>query len=310
MALTILAGTPNEPLAHGICRALGVTPCARTIERFPDSELHVEIDQGVRGRDVYLVEPMSAPVDEHVMELVFLTDACRRAGAARVTAVMPYFGYARQDRRASGREAIGARSTANLLEAAGVERVVTLDLHAAAIEGFFQIPVEHLTAARLLAEAVSVTADSVLVAPDLGALKLAERYQAHLRVPVAVIHKSRITGSDVLLRALIGNVKDRAPIIVDDMIATGGTIEAAVKGVLDAGCKRDVTVVATHLVLAGAALARLQALHLRQVVGANTVAPAHALPDRFRIVDVAPLIASAIERLHSGQTLERLLAHV
>jgi len=151
MTLTVIAGSANVPLATSISAALGVKPCERTVQRFADGELHVAIEESVRGQDVYIVQPTSPLVDEHVMELLFLADACRRAGAARLTAIVPYFGYARQDRRASGREAVGARVVADLIETAGVARVVAIDLHAPAIEGFVHIPLEHLSAARPLA---------------------------------------------------------------------------------------------------------------------------------------------------------------
>lgn len=307
MTLTLIAGTANLPLATSIARELRVTLCERTLRRFPDGELQVELLQSVRGHDVYVIQPTSHDVDGRVMELVFLADACRRAGVARLTAVLPYFGYARQDRRASGREAVGARIMASLIEGAGFSRIVTIDLHAPAIEGFFRIPIEHLSATRLLASAIHVTRDSVIVAPDLGAVKLAERYQAILQVPVVVLHKTRLTGSEVTLRSIIGNVKDRAPIVVDDMITTGGTIEAAVKGLLDAGCKPHVSVVATHAVLVGSVMARLQALPIQQLVGTNSVEP-HELPPHFQVVNLAPLIGEAIGRLHQDQSLEQILA--
>jgi ribose-phosphate pyrophosphokinase len=242
------------------------------------------------------------------MELLFLADACRRAGAARLTAVVPYFGYARQDRRASGREAVGAGIIARLIETAGFSRIVAIDLHAPEIEGFFRIPLEHLSGTRLLAEAVRPTGDSVIVAPDLGAVKLAERYQAFLHLPVVVLHKVRLTGADVSLRSIIGDVKNRAPIIVDDMITTGGTIEAAVKGLLEAGCQPDVSVVATHALFVGPALARLQALPIHQLICTNSVEP-HELPAHFQVVNLAPMIAETIGRLNRDQSLEPLLAH-
>jgi ribose-phosphate pyrophosphokinase len=309
MTLTVIAGSANVPLATSIAHELGVKLCGRTARRFADGELHVEIQQSIRGHDVYVIEPTSHPADEHVMELLFLADACRRAGAARLTAVIPYFGYARQDRRASGREAVGAAVIAGLIEAVGFSRVVAIDLHVPEIEGFLRIPLEHLSATRLLAEAVGTMRDSVIVAPDLGAVKLAERYQAHLHLPVVVIHKARVSGSEVSLRSIIGDVKDRAPIIVDDMITTGATIEAAVKGLLDAGCKPDVSVVATHALFVGPAAARLQALPIRHLIGTNSVEAATELPAHFQVVNVAPLIADAIGRLHSDQSLEPLLAH-
>ena len=309
MTLTVIAGSANLSLATSISAELGVKPLERIVQRFADGELHVDIEESVRGHDVYVVQPTSLPVDEHVMELLFLADACRRAGAARLTAVVPYFGYARQDRRASGREAVGARVVAGLIEAAGFARVVAIDLHAPEIEGFFHIPLEHLSAAKLLAEAVRVTNDTVIVAPDLGAVKLAERYQALLHLPVVVLHKTRVSGSEVSLRGIIGDVKDRAPLIIDDMITTGATIEAAVKGLLEAGCKPDVSVVATHALFVGPAIARLRALPIRQLIGTNSVELPGELPTPFQVVNLAPMIAETIARLHRDESLEPLLAH-
>jgi ribose-phosphate pyrophosphokinase len=307
MTLTVIGGSANVPLVASIAHELGVEACGRALQRFADGELHVEVEQSVRGHDVYVIEPTSHPVDEHVMELLFLADACRRAGAARLTAVVPYFGYARQDRRASGREAVGAGVIASLIETAGFSRIVALDLHAPEIEGFFRIPLEHLSATRLLAEAVRSTSDAVIVAPDLGAVKLAERYQGLLHVPVVILHKTRVTGSDVSLRSIIGDVKDRAPIVVDDMITTGGTIEAAVKGLLDAGCKPNVSVLATHAVFVGRAAERLMPLPIQQLISTNSV-ESEALPTHLQVVNVAPMIAETIGRLNRDQSLEPLLA--
>lgn len=309
MTLTMITGSANVPLATSIAHELGVKPCERVLQRFADGELHVEIEDSVRGHDVYVIQPTSLPVDEHVMELLFLADACRRAGAARLTAVIPYFGYARQDRRASGRDAVGARVIAGLIEAAGFARVVAVDLHAPEIEGFFRIPVEHLSAAKLLAETVHTTNDMVIVAPDLGAVKLAERYQTFLHLPVVVIHKTRVSGSEVSLRSIIGDVRDKAPLIIDDMITTGATIEAAVKGLLEAGCKPNVSVVATHALFVGPAVTRLQALPVGQLIGTNSVEATTELPAHFQVVNLAPMIADMIGRLHRDQSLESLLAH-
>jgi ribose-phosphate pyrophosphokinase len=309
MTLTIVSGSANVPLATSVSAELGVQPHGRVIQRFADGELHVEISGSVRGHDVYVIQPTSVPADEHLMELLFLADACRRAGAARLTAVVPYFGYARQDRRASGREAVGARIAADLIEAAGFARIVALDLHAPAIEGFFHIPIEHLSAARLLAAAVRTTPDTIIVAPDLGAVKLAERYQSLLQLPVVVLHKTRVSGSEVSLRSIIGDVRDRAPLIVDDMVTTGATIEAAVTGLLEAGCKPEVSVVATHALFVGPAVRRLQALPIRQLIGTNSVQPPADLPASFQRVDLAPMVADTIARLHRDESLAQLLAH-
>lgn len=195
---------------------------------------------------------------------------------------------------------------ADLIAAAGFARVVAIDLHAPAIEGFFHIPLEHLSAAKLLAGAVGTTTDTVIVAPDLGAVKLAERYQALLHLPVAVLHKARLSGSKVSLRSIIGDVKDRAPLIVDDMITTGATIEAAVNGLLEAGCKPDVSVVATHALFVGPAIARLRALPIRQLLGTNSVEATTELPAHFQVVNLAPIIADTIARLNRDESLMHL----
>lgn len=197
-ALKLIAGSANAPLAESIAHALDIPLSNRDIHRFPDGELRVEIQETVRGDDVYLIQPTGPPVEERLFELLLLADACRRAGAASVTAVVPYFGYARHDRRASGREAVGARLVADLIGAAGVNRVVALDLHVTSLEGFFPIPVEHLTAVPGLLEQVRgrVTGNGVVVAPDLGAAKLADRYASALQVPAAIVHKRRISGEE------------------------------------------------------------------------------------------------------------------
>jgi ribose-phosphate pyrophosphokinase len=307
MAPRILGGTASIALAADIGTALGVVPCERTIERFADGEVHVVVGERVRGDDLYVVQSTSPPADGHLVELLVVADACRRAGAARLTAVVPYFAYARQDRRASGREAVAARVVADLLENAGFARVVTVDLHAPAIEGFFRIPLEHLSAVRLLAATLPAPADAVIVAPDLGAAKLAERYQQVLQLPIVVLHKTRVSGSEVALRGIVGDVRNRAPIIVDDMITTGGTIEMAVKGLLEAGCRPQVIVSATHALFAGPSAARLRDLPIVHLTGTDSVA-ASSRPEIFRPVSLAPMLADVIARLNRDQSLEGLLA--
>lgn len=309
MTLTLIAGSANTPLARGIGRALGVEPRQCLVERFDDGELHVEIKETVRGHDVYVIQPTNRPVDEHLMELVFLADACRRAGAARMTAVVPYFGYARQDRRAAGREAVGARIVASLIEAAGFARVVAVDLHAVEIEGFFHIPVEHLSAAPLLAAALQAPRDAVIVAPDLGAVKLAERYQRVLHLPVVVVHKTRISGSEVSVRSVIGDVTGKAPLIIDDMITTGATVAAAARSLIDAGCRPEMCVASTHALFVGPAVARLQPMPIRQLLGTNSVDMDVPVPAQFQVVNLAPLLAEAIGRLNRDESLEHLIAH-
>jgi ribose-phosphate pyrophosphokinase len=265
----------------------------------------------VRGRDVYLVQPTGPPVDEHLMELLMLADASRRAGAARVTAVMPYFGYARQDRRAHGREPVGARLVADLIRTAGIERVVAIDLHSAALEGFFSMPLEHLSAVPTLAEAARalVGLDAVIVAPDLGAAKLADRYADLLDLPVAIVHKARISGEQVRVRRITGDVLDRQPIVVDDMISTGGTIEAAATALLAAGAAPEIMVVATHALLVGAAEERLARAGVRRLIATDSVPPTAGGRLPRETVSVAWLLADAISRLHRDLSLTDLIAH-
>lgn len=312
MTLSVIAGNANIALAADVAKWLGTEPRRRVLEQFADAELHVEIEESVRGHDVYLIQPTSPPADRHLLELILLADACRRAGAARLTAVMPYFGYARHDRRAHGREPVGARVVAGLIEAAGFDRVAAVDLHAPAIEGFFGIPVEHLSAVSLLAGSLRPTVGerAVLVAPDLGAVKLARRYQHELDLPVAVVHKARIGGETVEVRRLIGDVAGRTPVIVDDMITTAGTIEAAVHAVLDAGAAAPVLVAATHPVLVGPAIERLHALPIARIFVTNSITPPADVAVPLHVVGLGALVAETIARLHGGQSLDRVVTHL
>jgi ribose-phosphate pyrophosphokinase len=309
--LKILSGSANPALGESIAQKLGVELVPLALERFADSELHVEVQESVRGHDVYVVNSSCSPVDEHIVELLFVADACARAGASRLTAVIPYCGYARQDRRAHGREAVGGRVMANLICAVGLQHVVAVDLHSAAIEGMFSIPLEHLTAVPLLAEAVRpwIAAKTVVVAPDLGAVKLAERYGRTLHLPVVIVHKMRLSGSEVTVQSIIGEVKSRAILIVDDMISTGGTVEAAIKALLAAGCASDFMVVASHGLFAGSAVERMQDLPIRRlfVTDSVPVLTHAALP--LEIVSLAPVLAQTIERLHKGRSLADLIWH-
>jgi ribose-phosphate pyrophosphokinase len=311
MNAIVIGGTANPLLADAIADRLGVAVGRRVLERFPDSELRVEIQESVRGADVYLVQPTAPPVDQHLTELILLADACRRAGARRLTAVVPYFGYARQDRRAKGREAIGGRVAATLLSATGLDRVLAVDLHSAALEGFFNVPLEHLSAIGLLANAIAdaVSSNSVIVAPDLGAAKLATHYGDRLHLPVAIVHKTRLTGETVAVRGIVGEVKGRVPVIVDDMISTGATIEAAIGALRAASCAPDFTVLATHALMVADANQRLAALSIRRLVVSDSlaVAPAPSLP--MQVVSLAPMLAEAIARLNVGQSLSDLLTH-
>ena len=311
MNLVVVAGSGNPSLADSIAERLGTRVCRSVLNRFPDTELHAEIEESVRGCDVYVVQPTGPPVDRHLMELLFLADACRRAGASRLTAVVPYFGYARQDRRANGREAVGGRLIADLLVGAGFERIVALDLHTVSLEGFFSIPLEHLSAVSLFANAIGelVTDTSVIVAPDLGAVKLAERYGELLSLPIAIAHKIRLSGEEVRVRGIVGEVGGRAPIIVDDMISTGGTIEAAAAAVIAAGCIPEITVVASHALLVGPAIRRLSALPLKRIVVTDSLPTPEHGSLTLQVVSVSPMLAETVSRLNAGESMTELLSH-
>jgi ribose-phosphate pyrophosphokinase len=301
MRLSILSGTANSGLAAAMAAVLSTAIKQREITRFPDGELGIVLHESVRGDDVYLVQPAGPPVNEHFVELLLLADACRRDGAARITAVMPYVAYARQDRRA-GRSAVGGRLMADVLASAGVDGVVAVDVHTPAIEGFFSAPVEHLSAVPLLADRVrsGLPRDSVVVAPDLGAAKLAERYARILDLPVAFVHKRRIAATEVAVHQITGDVAGRAPLIVDDMISTGATIEAASNAVLAAGARPAITVAATHALLVGQAVEWLRGLGLRRLVVTDSVRLPVDAPLPLEVVSLDRLLAEAVERLHGA----------
>ncbi len=311
MNLAVVAGSGNPALADSIAERLGTRVCRSVLDRFPDSELYVEIVESVRGCDVYVVQPTGPPIDRHLMELFFLADACRRAGAARLTAMVPYFGYARQDRRAKGREAVGGRLIADMLGVARFDRIVAVDLHTVSLEGFFSVPLEHLSAVSLLANAIEelVTDKSVIVAPDLGAVKLAERYGELLRRPIAIAHKTRLSGEEVRVRGIVGEVAGRMPIIVDDMISTGGTIEAAAAAMIAAGCLPEITVVASHALLVGPAIRRLSALPLKRIVVTDSLPTPEHGPLALQVVSLAPILAESVSRLNIGESMTELLSH-
>ena len=310
MSLKILSGSANPTVAEEIAGKLDAKLTARTLERFSDGELHIEIQESVRGHDVYLVQPTCPPVDENLLELLLLADACRRAGAVRLTAVMPYFGYARQDRRSRGREPVGVRVVADLIQTSGIGRLVAMDLHSRTVESAFAMPLEHLSAVDILAQGLRpcVRDNSVIVSPDLGAVKMAERYATLLGLPVAIIHKTRITGEQVKVQRIVGDVRDKEVIIIDDMISTGGTIEEAVKALLEAGCSSArVNVVATHGLFVGAAAAGLAKLPIDRLCVSDSVPAPQDFPVPIEIFSLAPLLAETIRRLHRQEPLADLV---
>jgi ribose-phosphate pyrophosphokinase len=307
--MTVIVGSASARLGVEVCEALEVAPAAAACRSFPDGEMQAHVDETVRGRDVYVLQSTSPPVERNLFELLLLADACRRAGAARLTAVIPYFGYARQDRRVE-RRSLGGRVAADVTATGGFDRLMLIDAHTAAIEGFFQIPLDHLTAVPLLAEAAALPngRPAVVVAPDLGAVKRARSYASILRAPMAFVHKSRLDGEEVAAHGVIGDVRDRVPIIVDDMLSTGATIEAAVGALRGAGALEPMHVVVTHALLVGEAHNILPRLPLARIVAGNTVAVERPPGVPLKVASVAPLIATAIRRAHTGESLADLRA--
>lgn len=305
---TILAGTASRGLADAVAREAGVPLGRVEVERFPDGELTVRIDESVRDRDVFLLQATSSPVNEHLVELLALADACRRGSAGRITAVVPYFGYARSDRRAGRREPIMAGLVAEVLEAAGVDHVVVIDLHTPQVEGFFRVPVDHLTAIPVLAEAARdrLEEGTVVVSPDVGAVDRATAFARRLGLGVAITHKRRVSGERVEVVRVIGEVEGKACLIVDDMISTGGTVAACVAALREAGAGDGFMVAATHAVLSPGARERLADAGVREVIVTNTVASEGEAWPALRVVSVAPLLAGAVRRLIAGESLSGL----
>jgi ribose-phosphate pyrophosphokinase len=312
MNLEIISGSANSALAEKVAKILGVGLAQRILARFPDGELHIQIQQSVRGCDVYLMQPTCPPVDEHFFELFLMADACRRAGATHLTAVIPYFGYARQDRRAHGREPVSMRLVADLIATSGIQRLVVVDFHSRAVESGFAIPVEQVSAIPLLAEAVrpSVHQDAVVVSPDLGAVKMAERYAKLLNLSVGIIHKSRISGAEVTVQRIVGDVRGREILVVDDMITTGGTIEKAIKALLEAGCSSSgLKVVASHGLFVANAAERLGKLPIEKIYVSDSVPVSEQFPLPLHVSSLAELLAETIQRLHRLESLADVLGH-
>ena len=284
--------------------------CAQ-IWRFPDGEKCIQLESDVRGRDCFVVQPTCAPVDENLVELLIFLDSLRRASAARVTAVIPYFGYARQDRKDAGRVPITAKMVANLIAAAGADRVLAIDMHAKQLQGFFDIPVDHLTAQPVMFKYLrdKRIADLTVVAPDVGNMKTASAYATALGAELAIIHKRRISGNEVVCEEIIGNVKDRNIVMCDDMISTGGTISSAAALVKSRGAKK-IYVGATHGVFCGSAKEKLQqAGHGRSDChGYNSFGgDEEAELVIITVLSVAKLLGEAIRRIHENRSLSQMI---
>jgi ribose-phosphate pyrophosphokinase len=301
----IFAGTANSELTAAIAADLGMLPGTRAIERFPDGEISVQLLESVRRKEVFLVQPLSPPVNDHLIELLALADACRRAAAARITAVVPYLGYARSDKRHGRREPIMGRMIADVLEAAGIHHVMTVDLHAPQIEGFFGVPVDTLTAVPHLSTYLreEVPPGVVVVAPDAGALRMATDYAHRLNGTVAVLHKRRESGIGTQVTHLVGDVGGKPCLIVDDMISTGGTLASGIEALLKAGARPELTIAATHGLLLPGARQKLAHEAVKKIVISDTVAGAPKDWPRLRIISIAPVIAGALKRLLEHRSL-------
>ena len=304
--MRIFSGNSNRPLAQAIADAIGTRLGDMNCNRFPDGEVKVQVMEDVRGADVFLVQPTTT--NDFLMELLVMTDALRRASAARITAVVPYFGYARQDRKHDGRVPITAKLVANLMVTAGINRVLTVDLHAQQIQGFFDVPVDHLMASQVQLEYLNSLklTDPVVLSPDTGSIKLADRIARTLGVPLAIIDKRRTGDSSTEVANVIGEIGAREAIIVDDMITTAGSMTNAIRTARQFGAKRVIPV-CTHAVLCGDAYERLSAVQLDELVITDSIPLKRRFADLpIKVLSLAPLLGAAIKNIHTNQSVSSL----
>lgn len=330
--LRIFSGSANQPLAEAVVKILDVLPERLKAERIRaqetggeilplalgacttthlrDSEIHVMIDQVVRDQDVFIIQPCSRPVNDNLMELLLYVDAFRRASAHEITAVIPYYPYGRQERMARGREAISAKVVARMLETMGVARVVYFDVHAPATQGFFDVPVDPLSAMSVLAKHFDTPQfkDAIIVSPDVGRAKFASRFAERLHLPFAMMHKRRKSFETAEVTHVVGDIKDKIPIMVDDVIA-GGSVLDQVQGLVDAGARPEVYLAITHGVLLDSALERLQNPLIKELVISDTIRqPQHILDNpKIKVLSVAELLAHAIWKIHAGESIGSLI---
>lgn len=308
--LRIFTGNANPALARAICNCLGIEPIRGSVSRFSDGEIRVEIDESVRGDDVYIVQPTCAPVNENLMELLIVTDAFRRASAARITAVVPYFGYSRQDKKVKPREPITAKLVATLITAAGADRLLTMDLHALQIQGFFDFPVDHLPAGPIIADylvAQGLCGQAVVVvSPDVGGVGMARAYADRLEASVAIIVKRRPQPNQVEVFEVIGDVAGKTCVMVDDIVDTAGSITQGAKALCDRGADA-VYACATHPVLSGNALERINESPVRRLVVTDTVPiPKERTSHKIKVLTVASSLAEAIQCIHHDKSVSTL----
>ena len=304
----LFTGRANPGLGKEIGSILGVELGKIAIATFPDSEIHVQIEESIRGADIYIVQPTCEPVNDNLMELLIVMDALKRASARQITAVIPYFGYARQDHKSTGRDPISAKLVANLLASAGADRIISVDLHATQIQGFFDIPFDHLTALATLASYLKEkhVENGVIVSPDVGRAKFAEKYADLLELPMALMHKRRagVGGTDVEVKAeIVGDVRGRTPIIIDDLIASGSIYKHADSLVAEGANPAYISI--THPVLTDDSTQRLNRPSIQEIVTTNTIpVPAEKQIDgKVSVLSIAPLLAEAILRIHKHKSV-------
>ncbi len=303
--LAIFSGTSNPALARAIAKEYGTTLGNVTLKRFSDGELYVKFEQSIRGEDIYIVQPTPPPGD-NIIELLLMLDAAKRASVKRVTAVIPYFGYARQDRKDQPRVSIGSKLMANLLVEAGADRVLTMDLHAAQIQGFFDIPLDHLYASRVFIDHLSQhpIENLVVVAPDVGSLKMSRSYAKKLGASLAFIDKRRPNANESEIMNIIGEVEGKNVLIVDDMIDTAGTLTNAAAAMKERGAL-SITAMCTHPILSGPAFQRIEDSPIDGLLVSDTI-PLRQPSNKIKVLSVANIFAEAIQRIHTNDTISAL----
>lgn len=307
--LKIFALNSNKPLAEKIAKAVGVQLGKSSVNRFSDGEIQINIDESIRGADVFLIQSTSGPVNDNLMELLIMIDALRRASARTINAVIPYYGYARQDRKSRAREPITAKLVANMLQRAGADRILALDLHAAQIQGFFDIPVDHMMGAPLLANYFlqhHLNENAVVVSPDHGGVTRARKVAEFLKTPLAIIDKRRPRANVAEVMNIIGHVEGKRAIIIDDMIDTAGTITLASQALADAGAT-EVYASCTHPVLSGPAIERIKNSAIKRLIVTDSIQlPPEKMIDKMVIVSVAKLLGEAIVRIYENEPVSPL----
>ncbi|MGQ7278602.1 ribose-phosphate diphosphokinase [Brevibacillus thermoruber] len=306
--LKVFTCNANRQLAKEIAEHIGVPLGNAEAVRFSDGECQIKLNESVRGCDVFVIQPTCAPVNEHLMELLVMVDALKRASAKSINVVIPYYGYARQDRKARARDPITAKLVANLIETAGAHRVITMDLHATQIQGFFDIPVDHLLGVPILGKYFSEKGlqDIVVVSPDHGGVTRARKLAERLEAPIAIIDKRRPEPNVAEVMNIVGNIEGRTAIIIDDIIDTAGTITLAANALVEAGA-RDVYACCTHPVLSGPAIQRINDSKIRELVVTNTIPLSQdRMIDKIKVLSVAPIIGEAIIRVHEELSVSKL----